>query len=277
MGIVEELTAGPEFNHFRQPGWQDAGAIIVLAGQHCVEDAPRIAEQINACRWSLTIVCSDEEALFPVQMLARDPRHAIFGEYHARPEFDRVLPIGCPPGTAEWLRQSAAYERDRSVMFMGQNTHARRKELIDVMKGMALSQKYGDVDWFASTGFREGLTQDQYLWNLLRTRIAPCPSGPHSLDSFRLYEALAAGALPVIEMYTPHGDERDFWRSLFGQGCPIDVVESWRTLPQIVDEYSRPDVWRGQRDQVQAWWASWRAQLQTDFNVVVQTLRTASE
>lgn len=275
--ICEELIGGLDV---ADPGddTRGEGAVIVLAGQHQVGQAPQIAEFVANLPWCLVIVTSDEEALYPVETLPHDEKHLIFGQYHARPEFDRVLPIGCPPGTAATLANLTQRERDVDVMWAGQDTHERRHELLATLKDMACEPGNGNIAWLATTGFRQGLDQAEFLESLTRTRIAPCPSGPHSLDSFRLYEALAAGALPVIETDTPHGYEAPFWDRMFNSdSLPIPWVESWHDLPTIVERYSDPEAWRTKRDEVQAWWADYRERLMRDFDQTIQTLKAASE
>lgn len=276
-GIVLDLTPEPAFTHYREaiPD-TDEGAVVVIAGQHCLQVANTVASFVASLPWSLVIITGDEEALFPVEILARDEMHLIFTQYHDR-GMDKVIPIGCPPGTTEWLRRDKVLperERDIDVMFAGQDTHERRHELLATMKAMACEPGNGNIAWHATTGFREGLSQTEYLEALTRTRIAPCPSGPHSLDSFRLYEALEAGALPVVEYRTPHGDEREFWRALFGNSL-IPEVWSWDELPQLIaywNEGGGPPV-----NAVREFWRSYKTRLHADFAATIRRLSTGPE
>lgn len=292
QGIVEELTAGYEhIEMWRHHGAVslggdfgiERGAVWVIPGQHNRKPqwAEMLANMIGLAEWSLVIVTSDEEALFPVELLPHDDNHQIWGQYHARPEFDRVIPIGLPPNTHETL---AAIEADHparmgDVFFAGQNTHARREELLDVMKEMAAGYpQHGNLAWVATTGFRAGLDQARYLRGMRDARIAPCPSGYHSLDSFRLYEALAAGCIPIIETTTPDGREENFWLTMFGNECPIPMVESWHELPELVDDIQRLDrgapPWCDLRDKIAEWWRIYRRQLTHDFNATITRLQS---
>ena len=268
QNIVEELTG--DFDHDPE-GVVDEGAVVVIAGQHSLGAAEILADMTANLPWCLAIVTSDEEAAFPVELLPHDDKHQIWGQYHARPEFDRVIPIGLPPNTPD-LGDEAP--RDIDVMFAGQNTHARRAELIDVMKTMACEPGNGNIAWYATTGFRQGMDRDEYLDALCRTKIVPCPSGIHSLDSFRLYEAIAAGALPIIEQSTPDGREGEFWPSLFGYEYPIPTVESWEQLPDMIDGLTDPPVWRRVRDEIAVWYADYRTQLAADFENTIARLQS---
>lgn len=272
QAIVLELTADPDYEHGANLNFIHGG-VVVLPGQHWVNEAPAIGEAIARMPWALVIVTSDEEALFPVEVLPRDARHQTWGQYHSRPEFDRVIPIGPQPGTQEILDSFGTVARMGDVYFGGQDTHARRHELLAVIKDMAMEpQRFGNLMWTATTGFRQGLSQDRYLMAMRDTRIAPCPSGPHSLDSFRLYEALAAGCIPVVETHTPHGPEWEFWTALFGAECPIPRVESWTVLPALVESLQPGNVWRDARDRIARWYSGYREDLAIDFERTIKRL-----
>lgn len=287
QGIVEELTAGYDHQVWgadsgahTQPLGSD-GAVVVIPGQHNLGNyAKTLGMAIARLPWALTIVTSDEEALFPLDAIPRDDSHLVYTQYHYR-GMDRVIPIGTPPGTAESLAEIGDVARMGDVFFAGQDTHVRRHELIETMKEMAADpNRYGNLTWAATTGFRAGLSQDRYLEGLRDARVAPCPSGPHSLDSFRLYEAIAAGCLPVIEMNTPHGPEPHFWVAMFGEGCPIPWVSHWEQLAPIVEsQFARRESieppWPRARDRVQEWWNRWRAQLDVDFADTITRLRSS--
>lgn len=276
MNIIEELTAGEGFVHIESNELIDSrqGAVVVIAGQHMVGWAPLVAALAEALPWSLVIVTSDEEALFPVDLLPRDDKCAVWTQYHDR-GMDRVIPIGPQPDTWQHVGLCGlGHVRENAVWFAGQDTHERRHELLATMKDMAADSIYGHVGWAATTGFRQGLSQDRYITALCHARLAPCPSGPHSLDSFRLYEALAAGALPIVERCTPHGEEPGFWRALFGEDCPLNVVTSWRSLPALAEWYSDPIVWTRERDKVQEWWRIWREDFRREFYDTIERLRS---
>lgn len=274
QNIVLELTAGDEYQHGASVPLGE-GAVLVIPGQHHVLHAAQWASEIERLPWALTIVTSDEEALFPVELLPRDATHAVWTQYHDR-GMDKVIPIGAAP---PFLAAQAVgidpsdNARKLAISFAGQDTHERRHELIAAMKDMAADGGYGNIVWLATTGFRQGLGASEYAFAMRNTRIAPCPSGPHSLDSFRLYEALAAGCLPIVEMYTPQGFDGNLWSEMFDPGCPIPWVSTWADLPFYAERYRSGVDWRAKRDEVQAWWHDWRAGLSRDFTATIERLR----
>ena len=60
-------------------------------------------------------------------------------------------------------------------------------------------------------------------------KIAPCPSGAVSVDSFRVWEALEAGALPVVDTVSPTDGLTDYWQRVLGDP-PFPLVDGWATV-----------------------------------------------
>jgi hypothetical protein len=63
-----------------------------------------------------------------------------------------------------------------------------------------------------------------------------CPSGVESPDNFRLYEALEAGCLPIVDAFSTNNQTPGFWRYLFGDDIPFPIVSYWDELPKLLPE-----------------------------------------
>jgi hypothetical protein len=57
--------------------------------------------------------------------------------------------------------------------------------------------------------------------------FVPCPHGNESIDSFRVCEALQAGALPIVET-------SDYWSKLYGNDHPLIEVDDWKHAPGLI-------------------------------------------
>jgi hypothetical protein len=66
------------------------------------------------------------------------------------------------------------------------------------------------MDGFSS---KDGLTVDKYKHMLLSSKFALCPQGQGNLDTFRFYEALEAGCIPVVLRET--AQQPSYWQHLF--------------------------------------------------------------
>jgi len=109
-----------------------------------------------------------------------------------------------------------------------------------------------------TNGFGQGYPRDDFLRRMLATKVAPAPSGPRTQDSFRLYEALEAGCIPVADDMTPDG-RIGYWRHLFGEDPPFPVITNWNDFEQILPELLAG--WPANANRVSAWWQSYKRHL----------------
>lgn len=194
----------------------------------------------------LVIVTSDEENKFPVSDLYH-PDMVIFVTYpdaEKHKNVDGFLPIGYAPRAKELIKENGMAAKSLDWFFAGQVTHRSRIDCALALQGLEGGKL---IETF---GFAQGLDYEEYMQYMCRTKVVPCPAGPFSPDSFRLYEALEAGCIPIAENKT-------FWTLLFGE-VPFPIVESWDELPELIRHYKdRPDV----NNKCQAWWLAKKREL----------------
>lgn len=234
------------------------GAIVVLPGRHNADRVDQLNTDLAALDWVLLIITGDEECAFPAEQLTH-PRRKVWymGAKPDTPGIDRPLGSGYTPGMRDYLRDELG--RDHALQsrlawaFAGQITHTRRESLRDVFE-------HAEGGIFVGTeGFTQGLPQDAY-WHMLACAVnAPAPSGPVSLDSFRLYEALEAGAIPWAEVHTPQGGEPDYWPFVLGGMPPFPITKVWDRMS--VHQMRRTDQYGDEALQTSEWWLSWKRDL----------------
>lgn len=226
------------------------GAIVVIAGQFHAsdQDIAKINEIVRAEPWVVFLVTSDEESLFNVDLLSH-PNRKVWVQSHKpgiHDQYDK-LPMGWSPHTPVFA------EKDLDWAFSGQVTHTRRQELAEVLRPIEGGTGY------ETKGFAQGVAPEAYMQLLARAKVAPAPSGPFTVDSFRLYEALHSGCIPVVEYDTPNGSQAGYWLNLFGSSCPVDVVASWHELPALLEFYL--SGWPKNVNEIGAWWIGWKREL----------------
>jgi len=88
-----------------------------------------------------------------------------------------------------------------------------------------------DYFFYRADGFnsRHALSTSEYRGLLLESILSPCPIGNCSFDSFRVYESLEAGCIPVVQS-THKGD---YFENLLGPH-PMIIVEDWNEAPRIL-------------------------------------------
>lgn len=251
-GIIEDLFAnklwntGYEFEHKDSLEGLD-GAIIVFPARAQVQFADRLNNKLNKLKWVVLLLTGDEEAIFPVErinhpnvrMWVMSPRPGRHDKYH-------FLGTGYPPQIHEFMPDKAP-KKNLDWFFAGQVTHDRREQMAKQLKNM----KRGEAHF--SKGFTQGLPPAEYYKNLSRAKVAPCPSGPETPDSFRLFEALEMGCIPLADTQTPRDDfPHDYWTFFFGEEPPFPVITDYEQLPGYTE--TALGDWVAVSNSVSSWW-----------------------
>ena len=115
------------------------------------------------------------------------------------------------------------------------------------------------------------MTRDEYYQVMTRSKVVLCPSGPVTVDTFRVCEALEAGCIPVVDDRTPNPSwPSGYWNYVFGsEKLPFPVVQEWKGVTEIIEH------WAGNFDELgpicKAWWEAqeliYIADMAEDLNV----------
>lgn len=237
------------------------GAVVMLPARHhaSLEDVIWLREQIKRLNWCLLILCGDEEWNFPWQHFYRGPHHRVWvmqPKPEHRGEVDYMIPGGWYPGTQAGvsLGRSATYEKQMDWIFAGQVTHARRRQCVDTLKKMLRDGSSGFLH--ETAGYLQGMPAEEYFVHLADAKVAPCPSGPMTVDTARPLEAMEAGCVPVVDTVTPRGDDYDYWSLCFSDDCPLPRISDWSTFPAVLDELLTD--YPSNANEIGAWWCRWK-------------------
>lgn len=256
QAIAEDLLARSrhhleEVEHLNQIPDGD-GAIVLVPARFQDGDAGLLNEAIAPLPWVILILTSDEEASFPTAALDH-PNLTLWVQYARPGRHDRArrLPLG--PTSDTWqlvdVDPALADRRPLDWSFAGQITHQRRVDAARAIVG----HEHGLM--VASSEFAGGFDQPTYLQTLASSKVVLAPSGPVSPDSFRLWEALEAVALPVVDARASHYDppeDVEYWPWLLEQDPPFPVIEDWDTIREVVD--AELELWPANAVRAAAWW-----------------------
>ena len=110
--------------------------------------------------------------------------------------------------------------------------------------------------FYGGHGFVRGLTVALYRDHLLSSAFALCPEGDRHLDTFRLYESLQAGCIPVLV------DQRAMAPALLGDLAPWPVFSSWpEALAWVQALVRQPHHLDATQRAIAAWWLRRRESL----------------
>lgn len=229
------------------------GAVVIINGRTHIEDTAQITQDIAGLSWVLFIDTGDEEATFPWREV-KHPRMKVWIQLPRMNQHDDVsfhLPNGYRPTTRELLNKVGYQNRTVDYFFAGQVNHPRRQECM-IVASQFLGQYPTSVIRESHEFGKEVMPYPEYLATMARTKIALCPSGIESPDNFRLYEALEAGCLPVVDAFSTQVQTPGFWRYLFGDDVPFPIISYWDKLPDMLPQLLAE--WPERSAKCFAWW-----------------------
>lgn len=256
LGLGDNIDLRNRY-HFRNHLSTDSlpsntGAIVVIPAEYNGEHIDQINAVLSALPWAVVILASDERGLFPVEKLV--PVTALWVmtphfEAHAFPDDTKFMGEFYPPHTRTALRRVEWSDRPYKAGFSGQITHQRREELKQHM--ISLPETYFN----GTGGFTQGLTFESYFQMMVKCVTVPAPSGPVTLDSFRAYEALESGAIPILDLNCPKTQNGTrYWDAVFGIGHPLPTVSHWAELREVMDRFEHPR----DTNRIFAWWQQYK-------------------
>ncbi len=237
------------------------GAVVVIKADEV--DMDELNYDLARLKWVLLLVCSNEEGKWNTDALERRQPTKVWLQSPApHQKADRYFPWG---HASECVTGGLSRLRTLDWFFSGQITHERRAECVE-----ALSLCRGNGVTVATKGFSQGLPRDIYLQLLESARMAPCPSGPITVDSFRVCEALEMGAIPMVDIKSPVRADPLYWQTVFGHDMPLPTVECWEDLPSLMDMWL--ENWEPSARKILGWYGNlkmrWRRELLADVEAL---------
>lgn len=244
--LLEDLFKDEE--HYDD--YQEGGSVVIIPGRSHADYIKEINKDIQKLDWAIIIITGDEEAVFPIGQLEHD--HIKIWVQTARiekhpPDQFNWLPNGHTPHTKNLNKNK------KGLFFAGQVTHERRRECVDALKKL-------NAEVLETAGFTQGWTAEKYNERMNEAQFIACPSGPETVDTFRVWEALEVGAIPIVDTQTPKEDQSWYWENLL-QDIPFPRIKEWSTVGRIIKDMDYEE----QSLQVQAWYKRFKINLRNKF------------
>ncbi|MCD6056562.1 MAG: hypothetical protein K0R44_34 [Thermomicrobiales bacterium] len=201
--------------------------VVVLPGGNHVDDVDWVNKQLSGIAELILFITSDEGAAFPVEKL----NHPNMRLWIQTPRPEASYPVGTQffgVGSARAWEYAIPQPKEHRAMLAGQRTHQRRDD------AFANTVRVPNSFVRESRGFLTGLDRPEYLDALARSWWAPAPSGAITQDSFRFYEALELGTIPIPDGLRADGAGQGYW-DMVAPGFPIAPITDWRRLPSLLD------------------------------------------
>jgi hypothetical protein len=233
--------------------WPDApGIVLVVPGRYWHDRTDELTAAIARYEWVLAIRTSDEEALLEIAKV--DHPNLIWWVQTPRNHRDyaatRYLPLGFP---SHFNLLPPTDGKQIDVFLSAQNTHDRRAQCFAALERVERAKQVHET-----SGFTRGMPRYDYAGRMIRARVAPCPSGAVSPDSFRVYEALESHTVPIADDVSPVYPSNGYWTALFPD-APFPTITNYGDLPGYIDDVlaDYPRI----SNRVAAWWIAQKRRL----------------
>jgi hypothetical protein len=242
------------------------GAVIVFPARRQVSYLKQLNDDLKRLQWVVLILVGDEAGEFPAKLIEHP--NIRFWQMSPAPKTlvndqTRKIGSGVPPQGYEWLPQyrEDAYNRPVDYFFAGQLTHSRRhglKRELDTLEEFHDNNHLEGVVHY-SEGFTQGLPPEYYYKGLASAKVVPCPSGAINPESFRMFEALEAGCVPVVDSFSPEMEYSDFWTWFFGEEPPFPVYHEFSQIRGYIQDSI--DRYPALNNKVFSWWQQKKRQM----------------
>ena len=202
---------------------------------------------------------SDEEGLDGDLLYPQLPDGTTVWRNFSYPRFDhhpRVLIRNFPIGPRrEFLANETsplASQRSFPWAFMGTLWRSGERLLATSL----FLRKLPQGQFFGGRHFGVGLPLAEYRQRLQDSVFALCPEGDRHFDTFRLYESLQVGCLPLVV------ERQQQAVTLLGRDFPLPIFPSWAAALAVVEaQLKDPHRLDQLQRQVSEWWVSRKADL----------------
>jgi hypothetical protein len=225
-------------------------AIVVIPARHHKGLEQQVRKQLDNLNSCVLFLLGDEEADFDIALVEHPKTHIWVQNPHMdkHDKYNR-LGTGYPPHM-----KVDKLDKTLDVYFAGQVTHVRRRELTDILIDMSMGTH--KVLCTRTKGFTQGEKPEVYYQHMSRAKIVPAPSGAVIPDSFRLFEALEAMAIPIADEVSPTETLNGYWDWLFMGDTPFPKIVEWDRLFGLVPEIL--EDWPRNMHQQTAWWTRYK-------------------
>jgi hypothetical protein len=220
----------------------------------------RVLERLRAAgRKYAVVLLSDEWLVDPCEWV-NDPacvgllRNYIHPHLYGHPKV-QVFGLGYKRDFRKYV--PAAQSARPLVWAFAGTPHGERRAMLEAFGDWAPHR----VHTTSAFGAADGLGTREYVEVLCAARFALCPPGQFSMDTFRMYEALEAGCVPVTLAHAAHLCVRpSYWHILFGEEgrLPFVIAENWGEARARVAGMTEAEI-EGAREECGAFWGRWKA------------------
>jgi hypothetical protein len=230
--------------------------IIIVAG--CPDTQP-LRDYLLEFHEGIVILTSEEDAYFNWQYAIPDHLD-IWTQYYSpisKAEIKTRLLLGAPSRIKDY-KINSHLEKKYLWSFVGQVQNPFRQQCVETLRNLP----YGFLHIADAFGGEvNGIEYQQYLNIMCQSHYVICPAGSMCVDSFRLYEAMQCGAIPLTDSKSPR-DPIDFryWDEVYKDHTICEIGDWAVELPIFFKDRSleEPHSWKSYNE----WWFKYQKDLE---------------
>ena len=137
--------------------------------------------------------------------------------------------------------------RSSIKQWLGTPKYYSRRQMLESLSALQDQHPEISVDLQTRTTFRASMeaSAEAYSQRMMNAKICPVPRGT-SLESYRLFEALRFGCIPIVEALPSR------W---FYDDAPVIRISDWHEIEDLVPELVRDSsLLRQKHEAVRHWW-----------------------
>ncbi len=193
-------------------------AIVIVVGN---PDTEPLRSYLNTLKSGVVILTSDETASWDIQALVPDHLEVWSQYYTAGMNVKERLLMGCPDRIKDY-KINSTQEKKYNWSFIGQVNNPFRQQCVEVLRGLP-DGFLQEVELFGGNG-ENGMEYQEYLDILCQSKYVICPAGRNTAETFRLYEAMECGAIPITDARSPRdAKEFNYWSEVYPMHKVISV------------------------------------------------------
>lgn len=208
-------------------------AIVIVAGRPDTMELRSYLEQFES---GLVILTSEEDAYFDWKA-AIPNRMQIMTQYYSpstKSEIKHRLLLGAPGRIRDY--KTKPLQKKYLWSFVGQVQNPFRQECVEALKFWGTKDSFlREVEMFGGHG-ANGMDYQDYLDIMRQSTYVICPAGSMCVDSFRVYEALECGAIPIVDKRSPRDPEGfNYWDETYGiNKMSLIQVDNWKEIGSLL-------------------------------------------
>jgi len=253
----------PSFDIERLDSPPDDCPIVIIQRPHVQEAGSVLKGWSDAGRSFIILHMSDEFCTDPIDSYDLSGCKGVIRNYMRDGLGSKVIimPLGfhwAIPNGEPYIHTPRPPFRELAWSFIGTNWLGRKDKLSPLTQVREHKAVYMD-DWNSPNM----IGREECLSILLNSWCVPCPSG-HNGETFRFYEALEAGAIPIVVK------EGGVFLKYLSQHLQIMVADSWEHAAQLIYTLkAQPEVYEKYRVGLLVGWEAMKNKTKDSIKALV--------